>query len=333
VRAVGRMNVHQGVKAMKRWKLFLAFTLGCLVASLIGQVTVDVKAQDDDGPFHVCVAQDGVMRVVPYTDGCPTGQRSVMLKEADAKIGFDKPKEKTDQDTSSLDKTILEDLNRRLINLESLDCAALGKSKVVAPFEVVDRAGKRIFVVDRNAAGLYNSSGDLAAKIIADTGTGGFFTASGSNNTAVFGFTDQVKGFGVREGDQLRIDLGKDLKNGNYRLRFASGDGQGVALIGQAADGRGVAFVGDGKTRAGMTFINNKGVFTIFNNSQQSVAELTEGESKGGRLAIFSSSGENMVVAGAAAEGFGVVRAGPEAFKPGVGILGLPGSFIVGKKQ
>jgi hypothetical protein len=74
-------------------------------------------------------------------------------------------------------------------------------------------------------------------------------------------------------------------------------------------------------------------VFTIFNNNQQSVAELTEGESKGGRLAIFNSSGENMVVAGVAEEGFGVVRAGPEAFKPGVGILGLPGSFIMGKKQ
>ena len=332
MRAVSLMDVHQGVEDMNRCKLFLAFTLGCLVTSLIGQVTVHVKAQDDDGPVHACVAQDGVMRVVPYTDGCPPGQRDVMLKKADAKIGFDKPKEKTDQDSSSLDKTILEDLNRRLINLESLDCAALGKSKVVAPFEVVDRAGKRIFVVDRNAAGLYNSSGGLAAKIVADTG-GGFFSASGTNNTAVFGFTEQVNGFGVREGDQLRIDLGKDLKNGNYRLRFASGDGQGVALIGQAADGRGVAFVGDGKTRAGMTFINNRGVFTIFNNNQQSVAELTEGESKGGRLAIFNSSGENMVVAGAAAEGFGVVRAGPESFKPGAGILGLPGSYIMGKKQ
>ena len=75
------------------------------------------------------------------------------------------------------------------------------------------------------------------------------------------------------------------------------------------------------------------GLFAITNGSGQSIAELTEGESKGGRLALFSSSGENMVVAGVDAGGFGVVRAGPESFKPGYGLLGLPGSYIAGKRQ
>ncbi len=39
-----------------------------------------------------------------------------------------------------------------------------------------------------------------------------------------------------------------------------------------------------------------------------------------------------MVEAGVVPQGFGVVRAGPDGFSPGVGLLGLPGSYIAGKK-
>jgi hypothetical protein len=39
-----------------------------------------------------------------------------------------------------------------------------------------------------------------------------------------------------------------------------------------------------------------------------------------------------MVEAGSTAEGIGVVRTGPEGFKPGMGVLGLPSSYISGKQ-
>jgi hypothetical protein len=38
-----------------------------------------------------------------------------------------------------------------------------------------------------------------------------------------------------------------------------------------------------------------------------------------------------MVEAGSTADGIGVVRAGPDGFKPGLGVLGLPSSYISGK--
>jgi hypothetical protein len=38
-----------------------------------------------------------------------------------------------------------------------------------------------------------------------------------------------------------------------------------------------------------------------------------------------------MVEAGVNEANIGVVRAGPASFAPGVGILGLPGSYIAGK--
>lgn len=69
----------------------------------------------------------------------------------------------------------------------------------------------------------------------------------------------------------------------------------------------------------------------VFGKTKQSIAELTEGETQGGRLALFNSKGENMVVAGVVAGGFGVVRAGPEGFKSGGLLLGLPGSYIAGR--
>src|SRR6185295_6417584 len=104
-------------------RIFLALVLGSLFTSIIGRVVVHVNAQDERGPIHVCVAQGGVLHVVPYADGCPQGQRSLMLKRANTAGNSEKPKDKTPQDTS-LDKAKLEELNRRLIRLEDLGCAA-----------------------------------------------------------------------------------------------------------------------------------------------------------------------------------------------------------------
>src|SRR6266571_7646914 len=132
--AVAQVQKSGSKKKMKHSKIFLAFTLGCLITLIIGRIAVRVRAQDEGGPVSVCVAQDGVLRVAPYEAGCPAGQRRLLLKKADSIVDLGK-KEKRDEDTSSIDKTILEDLNRRLIKLEGMDCAALGKSRVVAPFE------------------------------------------------------------------------------------------------------------------------------------------------------------------------------------------------------
>jgi hypothetical protein len=326
---------------MKHCKIFLAFGLGCLFASVVGRLAVHVRAQDEGGPVHVCVAQDGVLRVVPYAAGCPQGQRSLLLKKADSTVDLGKPKEKKkDEDTSSLDKTILEDLNRRLIKLEGMDCAALGKSRVVAPFEVVDRAGKRIFSVENRLVAIYNPSGKKVAAIDALEQGGNIYVYSAATNLkAALGAGARSVGLSVYEGDKMRVDLGNDPTRGNYRLKFFANDGKAMAGIGQTEGGPGLAFVADtgGNIRAKMRMGGEqassvKGLFEI-NNGNTSVAELTEGESRGGRLAIFNTGGENMVVAGVAEGGFGVVRAGPESFKPGYGTLGLPGSFIMGKKQ
>ena len=50
-------------------------------------------------------------------------------------------------------------------------------------------------------------------------------------------------------------------------------------------------------------------------------------------MELFNNAGLVMVQAGVNEYNVGVVRAGPAGFHPGVGILGLPGSFIAGKAE
>jgi len=75
------------------------------------------------------------------------------------------------------------------------------------------------------------------------------------------------------------------------------------------------------------------GYFQVMGGNRFPIAELTEGKYKGGKLTLFSTSAVPMVEAGELESGVGTVWAGPMGFNPGVGLLGLPGSFIMGKNQ
>ena len=121
----------------------------------------------------------------------------------------------------------------------------------------------------------------------------------------------------------------------NYRaLFYRTEGGRVVAGLGQAANGKGIAYVADteGVHRADLAVgADGKAKISISDSTAKDVAVLTEGERSAGLFTLYGSGGQPMVVAGVDAGGFGVVRAGPESFKPGFGLLGLPGSYIAGK--
>jgi hypothetical protein len=321
---------------MKIVTIFLAFVLGCLLPLIVWRGTSLVSAQDDGGPVHACVAQNGAIRVVPLTAACPADQQSVLLQKPDATVDVDqgKGKKKNNDELSSADKAILNDLDSRLHKMEAMDCSSIGKNKVVAPFEVVDRDGKRVFYVDNNAAGLFNSSGQAVAKAIADP-QGGLFTVETGNTMSLFGISDTVTGFGIKENSKLRVDLGKNSRLRNYRLIFKSASGNPVAAIGISPDNNGgLATVGDqsGATKATLGLSKNgAGLIEIL--GLKTVAQMTESElHHGGRLWLGNVDGLGMVEAGDAG-GYGMVRVGPKGFEfiptPG---LALPGSVIIGKR-
>jgi mRNA-degrading endonuclease RelE of RelBE toxin-antitoxin system len=318
-------------------KILLAFVIGISSTSFIGRIAVHVKAQAAVGPIHVCAAQDGVLHVVPYTAGCPPGQRRLLLKRANSAANTEKPKDKTLPDTS-LDKAKLEDLNRRLIKLEEMGCAAFGKRRVVAPFEVVDRSGKLIFTVVENKVGLFDGPGIPIAAMVAYP-QGGLFSARGGDVRVIFGINDpREAGLSVSEQGQTKIDFGKGLRKGNYRLLFLSNSDQVVAGIGESPDNKaGLLLINDGsgKQRAIMEVIDSgRGRIGIMSGSSKPIAALTEGEKGGGVFYVCAAGGScdpPMVSAGTVDSGVGVVRTGPQFYIQGP--TGAPGSFLIGKKQ
>jgi hypothetical protein len=318
-------------------KILLAFALGFLLTSIVGRKVLHVSAQGDGqgGILHVCVDKDGVLTMVAPTATCANGQRSLLLKKSDSTVDLDQAKEKHQAQDTSIDQTILDDLNRRLSKLENMECGAIGKNKVVAPFQVFDHNGKRVFLVDGNAAALFNGSGQAVAKMIADR-AGGLFTAEGGSTKVFFGINDpELAGVGVSENGQRRIALGKNLHSEIYSLRFFSGSDRPIAGIGVSPDNNaGLALISDNsgsiKAKIGLT-TDGMGLVEILGG--KSIAQLTEGVTNhGGRLWIGNAGGVGMVEAGDAG-GYGIVKAGPMGFEfiptPG---LALPGSVIVGRR-
>jgi hypothetical protein len=171
------------------------------------------------------------------------------------------------------------------------------------------------------------------AHINATSGGGNFVGQSSTGGLAT------VVGDGLRVLDNKveRIVIGRpNPADGSYSARFYTPAGQRVAAIGQTRAGQGGVTVADaqGNPRAVMLVsTDGRAGIGIQNAEGTLVGNLGEGGTGGGLLSLTNSSGETMVEAGTTDGGFGVVRAGPEGFKPGLGLLGLPGSYIAGKAK
>lgn len=338
---------------MKRLDTFVAFGLGCLATLFVARLGPRLHAQgnsDTSDTVHVCVAPDGVMKLAELYASCPDGQKSLLLKKKTVDADVPKPPdEKSRACADTMDKRELDDFERRLKTLENPQDRHLVGNRIVAPFEVVDRAGKRLFYVDGDQgalprrAELYNSGGNIVAVIGALNGGGQFVATTPSRNLSVYtGIYKDGKAAGVNvlEGATTRIDFGKDAAMGHYRLKFFEKSGQWVAGIGQEpTSGAGLAMVNDaaGKPRAAMGVLGGaqagKGAVYVANDSQIVVAQMREGDYGGGLLRIDNAEGAEMVAAGVEKDGYGVVSTGPQAFKPGLGLFGLPGSYIAGKTK
>ncbi len=339
---------------MRTSHTMLGFAAGIATAAAIGWVGSDAFAQlaGDQPVIYVCAAADGMLRLVAPGASCPAGQRSLRLKRAEADLEPPKTDEETGkQACTGADARRLAELEQRLKDLEDTTDRGAVTSRVTEPFEVVDRQGRKIFSVvheddtPSNVLRLFNVSDPKGvAQIRANPGGGYFlgrssagklYAAIGAGQDAVsvvIGDDSDTTGRETRD----RIALGRDPEHGNYRLKIASASGVPLAQIGEFLETHGgLAAIYDekGQWRTGMFYSDNKGVLTVRGGGGNAniIATLSEGANGGGRLQLMSANGEKMVEAGVTAEHFGVVRAGPESFKPGMGVLGLPGSYIAGK--
>jgi hypothetical protein len=243
------------------------------------------------------------------------------------------------QSGSCPDERKVRELEQRVKQLE--ERAARGSllgSRVYAPFEVINDAGYRVFMVDDGNVLFYNATGTTVGRVVMDD-AGGYFMAQSpkSKLDVVIGAKANLANVFVRENEVNRVNLGNNAQ-GRYGLRVYDAKGKPLAGIGQASGGAGdgVVTVGDaqGNQRAVM-FVNpdGGGMLQVLNAAGQPVGSLYATKAANGRMELFNKAGVVMVQAGVNEYNVGVVRAGPAGFHPGVGILGLPGSFIAGKAE
>lgn len=116
---------------------------------------------------------------------------------------------------------------------------------------------------------------------------------------------------------------------GSFRAR--SFDGGTEAVLGVNGNA-GMVFVRKGGITRGTLGIaeNGKPSLEITNDAGVSVAALLPGASGGGKLQLGNAAGNSMVEAGVLASGVGLVRTFPFG-NPGAGLLGMPGTFIMGR--
>jgi hypothetical protein len=226
------------------------------------------------------------------------------------------------------------ELEQRVKELEKrADNGSLQKSRVYAPFEVINEDGYQVLTVENEKVSFYNATGARVAEVVTYE-QGSFFRALSTTNKlqAVIGVRDALANVFVVEKDVNRVNLGRNDK-GQYGLRVYEPGGKLVAGIGQGTAGDGVVTVSDsqGRQRAAM-FVHpdGGGILQVLNASGLEVGTLFATKAGNGQLQLSSNAGVTMVEAGVNEHNIGVVRAGPAGFHPGVGILGLPGSFIAG---
>jgi hypothetical protein len=241
------------------------------------------------------------------------------------------------QAPSCPDERRMAELERRVNDLEQrLRTGKLGRNRVYAPFEVVNEAGYRVFMVEDGYAWFYNATGATSARIVMND-TGGYFTALSTTAKVetTIGAVGSTANVFVTEKGQHRINLGRN-DQGRYGLRVYEPGGKLIAGVGQGNGDDGVVTVSDaqGNQRAAM-FVTPQGggILQVLNKSGQGVGSLYATEAGNGRMELLNNAGVVMVQAGVNEYNVGVVRAGPAGFHPGVGILGLPGSFISGKAE
>jgi hypothetical protein len=212
----------------------------------------------------------------------------------------------------------------------------------VAPFQVVDRSGELIFDVAKESSvaqvRLYDSGQPVV--VMSATPNGGQVSAGKpSTQAAYLGIFGDGAGLRVLDASggqsRPRIDLGNQ-NGGPYHLKVFGAGANSVAGIGENKLGTGTVQVADGggdvKAVVGVSK-EGQGGFQVYNGGKM-IANLTQGDSGGGLLVLWNSDGapgQPMVAAGTTEKGIGLVQVGPNGFKAGLGLLGLPGSFIAGK--
>jgi hypothetical protein len=223
-------------------------------------------------------------------------------------------------------------LQERVRNLEQKGAAGKLAKRFVAPFEVDDKYGKRIFYVSPERDVEFYRDGKRVTLMSAAGEIGTLWILTSTPDLWANATADRLR---INESGKTRTELGRG-DQGTFHLLFFSKDGKRIAGIGELPEshnGQMMVYNSAGDPRAKMMVgEDDRGLVEVLGGqSSQTLIRLTEGNN-GGYLMICSAANCNKpVVEAGDGGGFGVVRTGPQMFEPGVGLTGAPQSFLEGK--
>ena len=303
-----------------------AFGCGAIVA-FVALVAYEELQAAKVIKVHTCVDTDGTLRVTESNIPCEPEQRRIRLNLI-----------REEGDECKEDDGRVERLERRLKDLEARDRrGTLRGRRVLAPFEVVMPKGDgyaRLMLIEEQNVTFYNSAQQPVAWMRADNRGGLLVTESvGGNRTALIAAQENRAHVLIKENDKDRIDLGR-ADTGRYSLRVYGAQDKMVAGFGQSKGGPGLLVVADaaGVEKATM-FVDsstNAGRVDVNNGAGASVGVI-RASARAGLLQLTDGGGTVMIEAGVNPDGAAVVRTGPKMRNPGVGIVGLVPSMIIGK--
>jgi hypothetical protein len=335
---------------MRLKEAFSTFALGAAVVVVAHMSFAEAAAQCvEEEAVDACVNSDGVMRVIDSGGSCG-GDQQVRLKPR-----VEKPCEPEEPQD-------VEALRRRVAELEASVSEPTRDVVGVAPFEVVNEAGVPVFKVSPWTPGdpqasteFFNEVGKRYAVIVQNQDGGSLGVQSGAERPS--GWTRDngeqgtveaswasLKSFGeysdlsVEAKSAPRIRMGRrDTGRYGFSVVAENDSAKVIAGFGESQAGSGIAMVYDlaGLPRASLWLSDGtgSGSANILDATGKNVASLiAAGFGDSGLLTLRNNAGETMVEAGTLNTGIGVVRAGPGAFQHGLHWIGLPASYIEGKK-
>jgi len=181
-------------------------------------------------------------------------------------------------------------------------------NRVVAPFEVVSKAGKPLLLVTEDSP---TSKARITIGLNADT------------NTA------QIM---LRDKSGKRLAAMTEFSSGGGFVTVGQ-SGNVASLVGVQADGEGGILLRNAKGTA--VFEADHGGMRIFNGDEKIIAGVSVGPGGAGLLELMNAAGDKRLEAGTTTEDLGIVRAGP-AYKcgPSPQVMGLGlADCIMGHKQ
>jgi hypothetical protein len=274
---------------------------------LIGALVGPILTPSAEG-VRVCVGADQVLRQA-RSGQCPPGAKAYDLAEAGSELEVSPPDE-----ADKADRAELAALQKQVANLSQQVMAAAEAARAAA----VNNGSAASRVVAP-------SKGSAASRVVAP------FEVVDARGKPILTVREEPRSMQLLDDKGQIVVAVSALAAGGF-VKARAGDGSLETVMGVNHKYAGFVLRQGDNARGSFSIAEDgKPIINMSNDNFVNVVALAQGASGGGYLQLGDASGNAMVEALTTSDGIGLVRAYPLG-TPGAGLIGLPGTFILGRK-